>query len=123
GATLLERACIGDSNEPMYVAALGDARLLQQREEGALVQYEQAFPALDARIRATDEPPSPWKQAHPDWLTRGAQVTLPGPGERHPLPSPWVPRSLSDTRSSHLLNWALLLVRRRRVAAARILLE
>ena len=39
------------------------------------------------------------------------------------MPGTWAPKSLADTRSGHVLNWALLLVRRRRVAAARDLLE
>lgn len=115
-AAALERAVEQGHGNAKYVAALADARLLQQREDDAYALYRRAFPELAREVEGIGEPSSPWKRAHPDWTGRLRNLTLPRPAPAAQA-QPWHPRTLADTRATHLLNWALLLIRRRRVRA------
>lgn len=120
-AVALERAIELGDGSGRYVAALADARLLQQREDDAEVLYRRAFPELAREVAAIGEPPSPWKKAHPDWTSRLTNLSLPGPGASAE-PQSWRPASLDDTRAAHILNWGLLLIRRRRARAGMYLI-
>ncbi|MCL6640583.1 MAG: hypothetical protein K6T92_04330, partial [Candidatus Rokubacteria bacterium] len=112
GAAAIERAFALAPAEPLFRAALADARLLQQREEEALALYAAAFPQIAAEIAPLDDAAMPVKRAHPDWLRALRQVTLalpdvPRARDPHRIVLP------EEARPRHLLNWGLLLAARR----------
>jgi tetratricopeptide (TPR) repeat protein len=115
-ALALEHAVEFGDGSAGYIAALADARLLQQREDDAEALYRRAFPAIARDIDGMPEPPSPWKKAHPVWTSRLRNLTLPRPSASME-PRSWRPGALDDTRAAHVLNWGLLLIRRRRARA------
>lgn len=115
-AAALEGAVEHGHGNAKYVAALADARLLQQREDDAYALYRRAFPDLARELEGIGEPSSPWKRAHPAWTSRLRNLTPPRPDPAGKSQS-WHPGTIADTRATHLLNWALLLIRQRRVRA------
>jgi tetratricopeptide (TPR) repeat protein len=123
GAAAIARAVELAPGERRYLAALADAQLLLQRPDAALPLYLRAFPGHTAALEALPVSDLPWKRVHPDWIRDLHRVTLPlqflkpghAPGE-DPLPGALV-------ESCHLLNWALVLVGRRRVPLAIYLLQ
>lgn len=123
GARSIECAMGLEPGDPRYLAALADARLLQQREEEALALYAEAFPREFSAIADLDDAGLPWKRAHPDW-TRTLRRVTPA------LPEPVIGRMravglirMSVAMPGHLLNWALLLTSRRQGRKAIQLLE
>jgi Tfp pilus assembly protein PilF len=124
GARFLERAIELVPGNQLYLAALGDARLLQQREDDALLLYSRAFPRYATHANSFSDEGLPWTKAHPDWLGRLRSVTLPAlkPGVDLTIISGqgWVD---NPALSGHLLNWALLLILHRRVRSAIYLIE
>ena len=123
GAAAIARAVELAPADSRYLAALADAELLLQRPDAALSLYIQAFPGYVAALDALPGSDLPWKRVHPDWMRDLRRVTLPlhflQPGPvpgQDPLPAELV-------ESGHLLNWALVLVGRRRVPLAIYLLQ
>ena len=123
GAAAIARAVELAPGDRRYLAALADAQLLLQRPDAALPLYIQAFPGHTAALDALPVSDLPWKRVHPDWMRDLHRVTLPlqflkpgaAPG------ADLLPAGLVE--SCHLLNWALVLVGRRRVPLAIYLLQ
>ena len=113
GARHIERALELEAGNRQYLAALADARLLQQREVDALALYTEAFPQEFAATRDLEDGDLPWKRAHPDWTRTLRRVVSPLPdpgcdGSRSPGPV-----RFDDAVPGHLMNWALVLISRR----------
>src|SRR5262245_996178 len=121
GARAIERALDVSPRNAWYLAALADARLLQQRPGDAHALYSQAFPRQAADLADLTDANLPWKRAHPDWMRKLLQVTL-------PLSLPHLEGAhkgelRAEAVAAHLLNWALVLVSQRRVRQAIELLQ
>jgi tetratricopeptide (TPR) repeat protein len=123
GARYIERALELAPSHPHYLAALGDAVLLQQRPDEAVALYARAFPGHSAALAGLTVEGQPWTRAHPDWMRTLLHVTLPlahaglaAAGDRCLLPD-------EKVESGHLLNWGLALVSRRRVREGVYLLQ
>jgi tetratricopeptide (TPR) repeat protein len=115
-AAALERAVGSDAGNALYIAALANVRLLQEREDDAHALYRRAFPDVARRLDALPERSSPWKKAHPDWLRPLRRLSLPRVQDGK---AP----DLCAATPSCLLNWGLLLIRFRRVRAGTDLIE
>jgi tetratricopeptide (TPR) repeat protein len=122
GAAALEQALALAPAEPLFRAALADARLLQQREEEALVLYSAAFPEIAAEIASLDDAAMPVKRAHPDWLRVLRQLALALPDSPRAGDPERIAR-IEEVAPRHLLNWGLLLAARRKWRGAIRLLE
>ncbi len=123
GARAIERALELSPESPLFLAALADARLLQQREGEALSLYSRAFPRQMADLARLTDAGLPWKRAHPDWITRLKGVTLPLSELRPDSAGTSYSVCIDDVSPTHLVNWALLFVSRRRLRQAIYLLE
>lgn len=124
GVNFIENALERAPDNIPYLAALGDARLLQQKEEEALVLYSRAFPTHAACLRDFSDDGLAWKKVHPDWFARLRRVTMPDLNvAQQPDGEAGLLSQTSSVPAGHFLNWALLLVLRRRVRAAIYLLE
>lgn len=121
GARAIERA-LDLSPCTWYLAALADARLLQQRPGDAQVLYSRAFPRQAADLAGLTDAGLPWKRTHPDWIRGLMRVTLPlslphlEGTRKGQLPA-------DEVEAGHLLNWALALVSQRRVRQGIYLLQ
>ncbi len=122
GAHAIERALNLSPSHTWYLAALADARLLQQRAGDAQVLYSRAFPRQAADIAGLTDAGLPWKRTHPDWIRGLLHVTL-------PLSLPHLEGTYKghlrddEVEAGHLLNWALALVSQRKVRQAIFLLQ
>ena len=122
GVRAIERALALSPGNTWYLAALADARLLQQRPGDAQALYSRAFPLEAADLAGLTDAGLPWKRTHPDWIGGLLQVTLPlslphlDATHKGQLPA-------DEVEAGHLLNWALALVSQRRVRQAIFLLQ
>jgi len=123
GVRYLERAVGLEVGNRQFLAALADARLLQQREEEALALYAEAFPAESEAINGLNDSTSPWKLAHPDWTSTLRRVVLPLPGPGTGQFQAGRSMRFDDAAPYHLLNWSLVLISRRQGHRAKWLLE
>lgn len=123
GARAIERALELSPGSSVFVAALADARLLQQREAEALALYSRAFPGQVGDLARLTDAGLPWKRAHPDWITRLKAVTLPLSEPRPDGAGMSFPVRIDDVFPGHLVNWALVLASRRHLRQAIHLLE
>ena len=113
GARHIERALELESGNRQYLAALADARLLQQREVDALALYAAVFPQEVAAASDLDDGELPWKRAHPDWTRTLRRVVSPLPDPEGGESRPPGPVRFDDAIPGHLMNWALVLISRR----------
>jgi tetratricopeptide (TPR) repeat protein len=121
GARAIERAVNLSPHKAWYLAALADARLLQQRAGDAQTLYSQAFPRRAADLAGLTDANLPWKRAHPDWMRNLMRVTL--PLSLPDLEGAHKGQLRAEAEAAHLLNWALVLVSQRRVRQAISLLQ
>ena len=123
GARSIERALALEPGNTQFLAALADARLLQEREDEALALYGEAFPREWTSIGGLDDAGLSWKRAHPVWTRDLRRVVLPLPDSTTAKARARGTIQLSDAVPGHLLNWALLLISRRQGRRAMWLLE